>query len=104
MGTASLTDAIAEVTLSSWSDSQLSAFLSTLQDLSPPVTNFFTYLIKYIEYNRIGYLGLKHDLIYIRSELTALKREDSNVINTFQSFSLPHLAIPPASGELAHPM
>ena len=78
-GNTSLQDAIAEVTLSIRSESQLSAFVSTLQDSSPPVTSFFTYLIKYIEYNRSRYLGLKLDLIHLRSEFTTLKRDVSHL-------------------------
>ena len=101
-GTTSLNDAIAELTLSSWSESQLSSFLSTLQDSSPPVTNLFTYLMKYIEYNRSGYLGLKLDLIHIRSEFTTLKRDVSHALNTSTSFSLPHVALL-ASGATSMP-
>ena len=57
-GAASLKDAINEVTLSSWSDAQLSAFVRTLKDTSPPVTDFFKYIIQCIEYNTSRYLGL----------------------------------------------
>ena len=41
-GHSSLHEAVAEVTLSAWSEQQLAAFLSTLQDTSPAVQNFFT--------------------------------------------------------------
>ena len=93
-GATSLKDAIDEVTLSSWSDAQLSAFLRTLQDTPPPVTDFFKYIIWYIEYNRSRYLGLKYDLIQVRSEFASPKREVKNAINTSQSFSIPHVTAP----------
>ena len=65
-GQTSLHEAVAEVTLSAWSEQQLTAFLSTLQNTSPAVQNFFIYLIKFIEYNRGRYKGLKQDVIHVR--------------------------------------
>ena len=77
-----LQNAILEITLSQWSETHLNAFIRTLPEAEPACVTFFTYLTKYVEYNRGRYQMLKQETINIRSELHALKREVANALNT----------------------
>ena len=83
-GTQSLKDAIDGVAITTFSDELLRNYLDTLSELNrtQPVIDFFAFLIRYIEYNRIKYLTCKHEIIQLRQEFTSLKREVQTAINT----------------------
>ena len=83
-GNLSLKDAIDGVAITGFSDELLRNYLDTLdkRDKTQPVIDFFAFAIRYIEYNRIKYLTCKHEIIQLRQEFTALKREVQNAINT----------------------
>ena len=66
-------DAINDVTLSTWSSSRLNTFTRSLDNQAPGVIVFFTYLTKYVEYNRARYSVLKQEVLTIKTELAALK-------------------------------
>ena len=91
-----LLDAIQEVTLSTWSESRLNAFIRSLENQEPACIAFFTYLTKYGEYNRSRYQSMKEEVIRIRTELNAPKQEVANALNAID-FSLRQQA-PEASG------
>ena len=105
-----LQDAILEVSLSQWSETHLNAFIRSLDTQEPASVTFFTYLTKYVEYNRGRYQMLKQELFNIRSEFTALKREVANALNTTDvslcqaapqapgTTSTPYVAAAPAPG------
>ena len=88
--------AIQEVTLSTWSETCLNTFIRSLETQEPACITFFTYLTKYVEYNRSRYQSMKEAVIRIRTELNALKREVANALNT-TDFNLRQSA-PQASG------
>ena len=83
-GNQSLKDAIDGVAITTFSDELLRNYLDTLSELhrTRPVVDFFAFLIRYTEYNRIKYLTCKHEIIQLRQEFTTLKREIQTTINT----------------------
>ena len=103
-----LLDAINDGTLTTWSSSRLNSFIRSLENQDPAVIVFFTYLTKYVEFNRARYSALKQDVANIRTKLTALKREVTNALNTTEfagqqatprvpsATSTPYVATPPA--------
>ena len=110
----SLKDAIDGVDITTFSDEILRNYLDTLSELNRtrPVVDFFAFLIRYIEYNRIKYLTCKHEIIQLRQEFTSLKREvqtaKNTSINTSQApqvrfTSTPNAAAPTAPGAQAVP-
>ena len=76
-----LLDAINDVTLSAWSSSRLNTFIRSLDNQAPGIVVFFTYLTKYVEYNRARYSVLKEEVLKIRAELNALKEDVTNVLS-----------------------
>ena len=76
-----LLDAINDVTLSTWSSSRLNMFIRSLDNQSPGIVVFFTYLTKYVEYNRARYSVLKEEVLKIKAELAALKEDVINVLS-----------------------
>ena len=76
-----LLDAINDVTLSSWSSSRLNTFIRSLDNQDPGIVVFFTYLTKYVEYNRARYFVLKEEVLKIKAELAALKEDVTNVLS-----------------------
>ena len=91
--TTTLKDALDGVALSVLSDNHLRAFFNTLEDRSDPLTDFFTFLVYFIEYNRLKYLAMKFEFIQLRSEFTSLKREVRQAMNTSTIYNLPHVAL-----------
>ena len=81
-GNVTLLDAINDVTLTHWSNSRLNAFIRSLENQEPAVIVFFTYLFKYVEFNRARYSALQQEVLTIKTELAALKREVTNALNT----------------------
>ena len=75
-----LLDAINDVTLSTWSSSRPNTFIRSLYNQSPGVVVFFTYLTKYVEYNRARYSVLKEEVLKIKAELAVLKEDVINVL------------------------
>ena len=76
-----LLDAINDVTLSAWSTSRLNTFIRSLDNQDPGIVVFFTYLTKYVEYNRARYSVLKEEVLKIKAELAALKEDVTNVLS-----------------------
>ena len=103
-----LLDAINDVTLSTWSSSHLNTFIRSLDNQAPGVIVFFTYLTKYVEYNRARHSVLKQEVLTIKTELAALKPEATNALNTTEfvgqqatpqvpsATTTPYVAAPPA--------
>ena len=103
-----LLDAINDVTLTYWSSSHLNSFIRSLENQDPAVIVFFTYLVKYVEFNRARYSVLKQDVLTIKTEFASLKREVTNALNTSEfvgqqatprvpsATSTPYAAAPPA--------
>ena len=118
-GAVNLKDAIDGVAITGFSHDLLQGYLRTLsaEERSPPVNEFFTFAIRYIEYNRTKYLTCKHEILQMKTEIVSLKtdlaslrREVQNTTN--QSFmasrgppprvtSTPNVAAPTASGAAA---
>ena len=107
-GSTTLLDAINDVVLSHWSSSRLSSFIRTLENQDPAIIVFFTYLIKYVEFNRARYSALKQEVMGVKAKLTALEQEVANALNTTDfagqqattrapsATSTPHAAAAPA--------
>ena len=107
-GNVTLLDAINDVVLTHWSSSRLNAFIRSVENQEPAVIVFFTYLIKYVEFNRARYSAQKQEVLAIKTELAALKREVTNALNTTEfigqqatlrvpsATSTPYAAAPPA--------
>ena len=91
--TQSLKDAIDDVAITGFSDTLLRGYLDTLSELdqSQTVVDFFAFLIRYIEYNRIKYLTCKHEIIQLRQEFMSLKREVQNAINNSVTSQAPQV-------------
>ena len=113
-GNQSLKDAIEGVAITTFSDEYLRNYLDTLSELNKtrPVIDFFAFLIRYTEYNRIKYLTCKHEIIQLRQEFTSFKREVQTTINTsintsqvpqVRFTSTPNAAAPTAPGARAVP-
>ena len=103
-----LLDAIQDGTLTHWSNTRLNAFVRSLDQQDPACITFFTYLTKYVEYNRSRYLALKQEVLAIKAEIASRKHEGTNALNTTEfsarqaaplapsTTSTPHVATPPA--------
>ena len=83
-GTQSLKDAIDGAAITGFSDELHRGYLDTLSELdrSQTVVDFFAFLIRYIEYNRVKYLTCEHEIIQLKQEFASLKREVQSAINT----------------------